>query len=78
MPALRSYDRVVVGIDNTEGFGSSFLEEAFGGLIRLSGFTKIELDRKLEIRSLQARTKRYQRKREQYIAKADALAGDGR
>lgn len=49
VPALKEYDKVVVQIDDVEGYGSSFLEEAFGGLIRSEGFTKSHLDSKLEI-----------------------------
>lgn len=75
VPALRHYDRVIVAIDNTEGFGSSFLEEAFGGLIRHEAFRKSDLDGKLEIRSEQPRTGRYKRKIEQYIAKAERAIG---
>jgi len=33
-PALKSPEVVVVVLDGTAGYGSSFLEEAFGGLIR--------------------------------------------
>lgn len=32
--AVRSGDEVIIDLDGTEGYGSSFLEEAFGGLIR--------------------------------------------
>src|SRR5271170_4668971 len=35
--ALESEDKVKVELDGTAGYGSSFLEEAFGGLIRVSG-----------------------------------------
>lgn len=31
---LRRGDRIVVQFDGTVGYGSSFLEEAFGGLVR--------------------------------------------
>lgn len=48
-PALRSYDRVTVDLDGTDGYGSSFLEEAFGGLIRKEGFTENQLKNKLQI-----------------------------
>lgn len=40
-PALQENDQVEINLDNTLGYGSSFLEEAFGGLIR-------EKDMKLE------------------------------
>lgn len=38
VPALKK-GPVVVSLDGTMGFGSSFLEEAFGGLIKRDGFT---------------------------------------
>lgn len=33
-PALKAGDQITVELDGTIGYGSSFLEEAFGGLIR--------------------------------------------
>ncbi len=48
-PALKDSDRVEVIFDGVAGFGSSFLEEAFGGLVRCEGFTKEQLDIKLVI-----------------------------
>jgi hypothetical protein len=50
VPALRSHDSITVDLDGTAGMGSSFLEEAFGGLVRL-GFTESELRSRLRIRS---------------------------
>lgn len=35
-------------LDGTKGIGSSFLDEAFGGLIRYEGKTKDELKRRFE------------------------------
>jgi hypothetical protein len=35
LPALRESKIVVVDLDGTAGYGSSFLEEAFGGAVRL-------------------------------------------
>lgn len=49
-PALETSDSVTVDLDGALGFGSSFLEEAFGGLVR-QGFDASELHRKLEINS---------------------------
>lgn len=49
VPALQTEPRVVVNIDGTEGYGSSFLEEAFGGLVRKGYFTAKELLTKLVI-----------------------------
>ena len=33
-PNIRTVDRIVIFFDGARGYGSSFLEEAFGGLIR--------------------------------------------
>ena len=48
-PALRESAPVHVRIDHAEGYGSSFLEEAFGGLVRIEKFPKDELRHKLVI-----------------------------
>lgn len=53
-PALKNNDRVEVNLDGTLGYGSSFLEEAFGGLIREKGMTLDEIVTKLEITSSRA------------------------
>lgn len=50
-PALQENDSVAVDLDGTLGYGSSFLEEAFGGLIREQGMTLNELNNKLQIKS---------------------------
>lgn len=34
-PALESGEAIVIDLDGARGYGSSFLEEAFGGLVRL-------------------------------------------
>jgi STAS-like domain of unknown function (DUF4325) len=47
VPALVGTVQVVVNLNGTLGFGSSFLEEAFGGLIRVSGFTLPEIKEKI-------------------------------
>lgn len=44
----RDHDVKVI-LDGTEGYGSSFLEEAFGGLIRLKRFPADEVMRNLHI-----------------------------
>lgn len=49
-PALRG-DPVLVLLDGTMGYGSSFLEEAFGGLVRVSGFTRPDLEQRLTLRA---------------------------
>lgn len=47
MPALARSEAVEVYLDGVLGYGSSFLEEAFGGLVRLHGFSETELRRRL-------------------------------
>lgn len=49
VPALRENDGVLVSLDEINGFGSSFLEEAFGGLVRKHGFRKEDLLNRLRI-----------------------------
>ena len=46
-PALREHSRVDVVLDGYNRYGRSFLDEAFGGLIRDEGFTWDELQSKL-------------------------------
>jgi hypothetical protein len=51
IPALKGREgKVIVEFDGARGLGSSFLEEAFGGLIR-SGFSTAELRDRLDMRS---------------------------
>lgn len=42
---------VTVELDGTLGYGSSFLKEAFGGLVRAEGFLASDLREKLKIHS---------------------------
>lgn len=50
-PALQDNEYVNVNLDGALGYGSSFLEEAFGGLIREKGMTLSEIQKKLTITS---------------------------
>lgn len=43
LPALAKHNSFQVDFDGAEGYGSSFLEEAFGGLVRLHGFAPNDL-----------------------------------
>lgn len=65
-PALEEFERVEVVLDNTEGFGSSFLEEAFGGLVRL-GFSRDFLLSHLVIIATKTASQRYRKKILGYI-----------
>ena len=48
-PALKQHGEVNVVIDGTEGYGSSFLDEAFGGLVRKGYYTAKQLEDSLKI-----------------------------
>jgi len=41
--ALKDKGKVIIRLDGTMGYGSSFLEEAFGGLVRTEGFDPKDL-----------------------------------
>jgi len=47
--AIRNFDEVHVFLDGAMGYGSSFLEEAFGGLYRTNGIDKNIIKKKLKI-----------------------------
>lgn len=49
VPNLREFDQVEVNLDGAMGYGSSFLDEAFGGLVRLGGYTSETLHKKLRL-----------------------------
>lgn len=48
-PALASGEAVTVVIDDVEGFGSSFLDESFGGLVRKRRFSASQLKKQLTV-----------------------------
>lgn len=66
LPAVKNFDKVVVNLNDTGGYGSSFLEEAFGGLVR-AGFGSKELHQKLVLIS---ERKTYESKVWAYIERA--------
>lgn len=48
IPALEQHTKIRIVLDGTMGYGSSFLEEAFGGLIRLKKWTNADLTHRIE------------------------------
>ncbi len=50
-PYLSEHDIVEIDLDGAMGYGSSFLEEAFGGLVRKHHMTPSSLRSKLRIKS---------------------------
>lgn len=51
VPSLRNYDITIVFLDNDSGYGSSFLEEAFGGLVRVERFSHEYLNEHLVLKA---------------------------
>jgi len=51
LPALRKGEDVTVQLDGTIGYGSSFLEEAFGGIVRELNISADDVLAKLTIDS---------------------------
>ena len=49
--ALRDAEKVEVVLDGVAGFAASFLEEAFGGLVRVCHLDKAFLDEHLHLRA---------------------------
>lgn len=48
IPHLDAKKNITINFDGTRGYGSSFLEEAFGGLIRL-GYSKETIDKQIKL-----------------------------
>lgn len=49
--AIKAHETLLVDLDGTAGYGTSFLEEAFGGLIRENSFTLSQLEKHITIKS---------------------------
>lgn len=67
LPALNRSEFVEVQLDGALGFGSSFLEEAFGGLVREAGLKADVLRAKLRISS---KLKTYEQRVWSYVDQA--------
>jgi len=48
---LSKHDDVCVDLDGTAGYGSSFIDETFGGLVRSCGFNAADVLRRVTIKS---------------------------
>ena len=72
VPALEANDHVTVVLDGVEGYASSFLEEAFGGLIRERGYSVDQVRRQLSVEANDPRFEIFRRLAEQYIQAARA------
>ncbi|MDE2363297.1 MAG: STAS-like domain-containing protein [Hyphomicrobiales bacterium] len=67
--ALAENGKVIVVLDDVAGYGSSFLEESFGGLIR-RGLGITDIRKSLEIRALTPRFQHHKIRAETYISEA--------
>ena len=68
--ALNTNEDVVVVFDGVAGFGSSFLEEAFGGLVRECHMAKAFLDEHLRLRTEESDLADFVKLAERYIEEA--------
>jgi hypothetical protein len=73
IPALKSGEQVEVILDDTDGYGSSFLDESFGGLIKKRNFSREELADRLIVRAQNPLYKRYEVQAKHYLATAVPL-----
>ncbi|MBL4871577.1 MAG: STAS-like domain-containing protein [Robiginitomaculum sp.] len=51
IPALQEYDQIIIDFDGVAGLPSSFLEEAFGGLIRRNAITVSDFFKRVKIQA---------------------------
>ncbi|QFI77402.1 DUF4325 domain-containing protein [Bradyrhizobium betae] len=69
-PKLKSGAQLVVNLDGVAGLPSSFLEEAFGGLVRHHDFSPSQLESLLRFEALTPRMQTYPKMIWGYIARA--------
>jgi hypothetical protein len=68
--ALETGQKVIVVLEGAPGYGSSFLEEAFGGLIRVGAFRKSDLDKTLVLSAGSTLYEPFKRLVERYLREA--------
>lgn len=71
VPVLQKREHVTIDLDGAPGYPSSFLEEAFGGLVR-RGFTKNMIRDALEFKATDRGYQRYVTKIFDHIDRASA------
>jgi hypothetical protein len=74
--AVRENKKLTVDLDGTAGYGTSFLEEAFGGLVREDGYSASELGRLLAL--ISEEESYLADDIHEYIAEAEQLSRDRR
>ncbi len=68
--AIEDGEKLTIVLDGVAGYGSSFLEEAFGGLIRRCHFNHEQLNRHLELRAEDPLYELYRLSANDYMRKA--------
>lgn len=68
--AIKQREKIRVILDGAPGYGSSFLEEAFGGLIRTRGFHREDVQRWLSVVANSSLYAPYRSLAERYIRDA--------
>ena len=72
LPALTDDARVEVTFDDVVGLAASFLDEAFGGLVRNEGMTKEFLDSHLRLTTTEPELEAYVSLARRYIDEASS------
>jgi hypothetical protein len=75
VPALQKEEAVSIDMDGVLGYGSSFLEEAFGGLIREHHMALDALENKL---SVKCSVPVYEKRVWEYLKEASGRAGSAK
>lgn len=78
VPALRDLPQgelLNVSIDGVRSFGSSFLEEAFGGLIRIEGFRRAYLRDRMQVVCTKPHLEMYREAIQNYLDDAEKSIG---
>jgi hypothetical protein len=74
LAAEKTGGKVIVVLDGARGYTSSFLEEAFGGLVRLKGYTRKRLEELLEIRVSDPKLRYLAGNIDEYLSETTAAA----
>lgn len=76
MPAIQRGARVIIDLDGAPGYPSSFLEEAFGGLVR-AGISASTIRERFDFRAVQPGFSRYIGKIWEHIDRAAQVVNAG-
>lgn len=77
LPVLENKGRAKIVLDGARGYPSSFLEEAFGGLVRV-GYRSDEIESAFEIEATDPRFKRFVDLIKEHVSRAERLKAQQR